>query len=169
MQRPDSSEYGDFYDTYISKVPEVDVLELLKRGVDRTAEVLAGVPEDRETYRYQRDKWSLREVVGHMVDVERIFSYRALSFARSDPAPLPGMEQDDWAAASNAGERPLASLLDDLRHARASSVAMLESLDAGAWDRRGVASGFELTVRACAYILAGHEIHHRRVLEQLYL
>ncbi len=169
MRRPEPSEYGDYYDVYISKVPDGDVLELLATGVQRTTDVLSGVPEEWETHRYQPDKWSLREVMGHVVDVERLFSYRALSIARGDPAHLPGMDQDQWAAASNAAERPLASLLEDLRHARASSVAMLGSLSDDAWDRRGVASDFEFTVRAFPYILAGHEIHHRRVLEESYL
>ncbi len=169
MQRPDPTEYGEYYSLYIDQVPDGDVLEILESGVRRTVEVLADVPESWETHRYQPDKWSLREVIGHVVDVERLFSYRALSIARSDPADLPSMDQDQWAAASNAGERPLASLLADFERARASSLAMLESLAEDTWERRGLASGFEFSVRSFPYILAGHEIHHRRVLEEKYL
>ena len=132
-------------------------------------ETLRAVPENQETYRYQDDRWSIREVIGHLVDTERLFSYRALSMARADPAELPGIDQDQWAVASNANERTLASLLEDFASVRASSVALFESFTGDIWDRRGKASGCEFTVRAFPYILAGHEIHHRRVLEELYL
>ena len=169
MRPPEPSEYGDFYHGYVRQVPDGDVLEILEKGARHTYFLLAGISEDWHDYRYQPGKWSLREVVGHMIDVERVFAYRALSFARRDPAPLPSMEQDDWAAASNAHRRPLLALLDDFRAARDSSLAMLRGLGDGAWDRRGVASGCELSVRACAYILAGHEIHHRKVLEERYV
>ncbi len=169
MRRPDATEYDDYYGLYIGQVPDGDLLEILRGGVARTAAALDGLPPERETYRYEPGKWTLREVLGHVVNVERVFSFRALCFARRDPSPLPGMDQDVWAANCNAGDRTVSALLDDLAHARASSVAMLESLPEDAWDRRGIASGFEFTVRACAYILAGHEIHHRRVLEARYL
>ncbi len=169
MQRPDPTEYGEYYGLYIDQVPEGDVIEILEQGVARTFDLLGGIPEAWETYRYQPDKWSLREVMGHVVDVERLFSYRALSIARGDPADLPSMDQDQWAAASNAGDRPLALLLIDFSCARMSSRSMFRSFADDAWDRRGVASGFEFSVRSFPYILAGHEIHHRRVLEELYL
>ncbi len=161
MRRPEPSEYEEYYGLYVNQVPDGDVLQILEQGVGRTAELLGGIPEAWETYRYAPEKWLLREVMGHVLDVERLFSYRALSIARSDPAHLPSMDQDQWAAASNAAERPLASLLDDFARARASSLAMLRGLAGDAWDRRGVASGFEFTVRSFPYILAGHEIHHR--------
>lgn len=169
MRRPDATEYQAYYDTYVSKVPEGGVMEVLGDGVQLTTHALDGIPEAWETYRYEPGKWSIREVLGHMIDVERIFSYRALSIARRDPARMPGMDQDQWAADSNAGERTVASLLDDLARARASSLAIFASLPDDAWDLRGVASDVEFTVRACAYILAGHEIHHRQVLEEQYL
>ena len=169
MRRPDANEYDDFYGLYIGQVPEGDVLETLRGGARLTAAALDGLLPERETYRYQPGKWSLREVLGHMIDTERVFSYRALCFARRDPSPLPSMDQDQWVVDSSAHDRTLASLIDDLAAARASSVAILESLPGDVWDRRGIASGCEFTVRACAYILAGHEIHHRRVLEEKYL
>ena len=169
MQRPDSTEYAEYYGLYVNQVPEGEIFEILKQGVALTAETLEGIPEDRETYRYRDDRWSIREVMGHVVDVEWLFSYRALSIARADPAELPGMDQDPWAVASNANERTLAALLEDLARVRASSVALFESFTGDIWDRRGKASDCEFTVRAFPYILAGHEIHHRRVLEEKYL
>ena len=169
MRRPEPDEYADYYSLYIDQVPEGDILELLATGVQASRRLLGGLPEEWETHRYEPGKWTLREVVGHMTDVERLFSYRALAMARSDPASLPGMDQDQWAAASNAADRPLAAQIEDLERARASSIALFESFPEEAWDRRGVASGFEFTVRAFPYIQAGHEIHHLRVLEEKYL
>ncbi len=169
MRRPDTTEYADYYSLSVNQVPDGQVREILRRGSRLTARLLEGIPERWETYRYQPDNWSVREVMGHVVDVERLFSYRALSIARGDPAELPTMDQDQWMASSNAGQRILASLLDDLACARASSLAIFDSLADDAWDRRGVASGFEFSVRSFPYILAGHEIHHRRVLEEKYL
>ncbi len=169
MRRPDATEYAEYYGLYVNQVPEGDVLEILGAGVGLIARALEDLPAAGETFSYQSGKWSIREVLGHVVDVERVFSYRALSIARADPARLPSMDQDQWAAGSNAGERTVVSLLEDLTSARASSLAILGSLPQDAWDRCGIASDFEFTVRACAYILAGHEIHHRRVLEEKYL
>ena len=169
MRRPETSEYAEYYGLYINQVPDGDILELLAAGVRRSREVLGELPQAWETHRYQPGKWTIREVVGHMVDVERMFGYRALSMARADPAPLPGMDQELWAAQSNAGDRPLAALIADLERARASSIAMFESFDDASWERRGKASGVGFGVRAFPYILAGHEIHHLRVLEEKYL
>ena len=169
MKRPHPSEHAEYYGLYVNQVPDGDVLEILDEEVGRTVELLGGLPPEWETYRYEPGKWSVREVMGHVVDGERLFGYRALSIARADPADLPSMDQDQWAGSSNAGDRPLAALLDDLERARRSSIAMFESFDEEMWARRGMASGFEFSVRTFPYILAGHEIHHRRVLEERYL
>ena len=169
MQRPQLSEYAEYYDTYVSKVPDDDVFQVLAEQVDRTARLLGSLPAEWETYRYQPGKWSIREVMGHVVDVERVFGYRALSMARADPTPLPGMDENGWAVASNAGDRPLASLLEELRAARRSSLAMFGSFDDAAWGRSGVASDCPFSVRTFPYVVAGHEIHHRRVIEERYL
>ncbi len=169
LRRPEADEYDGYYALYVRQVPAGDVLETLSRQIELTGETIARVPPELETFRYQSGKWSVREVVGHMADVERTFAYRALWFARADPSPLPGLEQDDWGAASNASERPLAELYAELALARMSHVAMFRGFDDAAWLRRGVASGFEFTVRSLPYLMAGHEIHHRRVLEERYL
>ena len=169
MQRPQPSEYNEYYGLYVGQVPDGEILHILRDGVKRTVDLLAGLSPEQETYRYEPGKWSVREVVGHVIDVERVFGYRALSIARADPVPLPGMDQDVWAASSNAHHRPLAQQLEDFRAARASNVAMLAGFDDAVWERSGTASGYPFSVRTFPWILAGHEIHHRRVLEEKYL
>ncbi|MEM7350407.1 MAG: DinB family protein [Acidobacteriota bacterium] len=169
MQRPQPADYAEYYGLYVGQVPEGNILEVLAGEVRRTAELLADVPADQETYRYEAGKWSIREVLGHIIDTERLFGYRALSIARNDPAALPGMDQDVWAASSNADSRPLAALLSDLDRARQSSIALFESFDEAMWDRSGIASDCRFGVRAFPYIIAGHEIHHRKVLAERYL
>ena len=169
MQRPEPSEYAEYYGLYVNQVPEGGILDLLARGVRRTGEMLGSLPTDWETYSYAPGKWSIREVVGHIVDTERLFGYRALSMARADAAALPGMDQDQWSAASNAADRPLAALLSDLERARHSSIALFESFDDAMWDRSGTASDCHFGVRSFPYIMAGHEIHHQKVLDERYL
>ena len=169
MQRPEPSEYEEYYGTYVHKVPDGEILDLLDQGIRRTLQVLGDLPIESETFSYAPGKWTLREVVGHMVDTERVFSYRALSIARQDPSPLPGMDQDPWVAHSNARSRSLASLLAEFEATRRSSIALFASFDEAMWPLRGEASGCEFSVRAFPYIVAGHEIHHLQVLEKRYL
>lgn len=169
MRRPAKEEYAPFYATYVERVPEGDVVETLSSGIPAVRALLEPVTPALETYRYAPEKWTIREVVGHVVDSERLFAFRALHMARRDPAPLPSMDQEQWARGSNAGERPLPELLDELEAVRRSTVCFFRGLDPGAADIRGVASGMEFTVRSLASIIAGHEIHHRGVLEERYL
>lgn len=169
LPRPAPNDAAPYYFTYIDQVPAGDVLEILAGGVAETRRCLRGVSSERESYRYAPGKWTLREVIGHLVDAERVFGYRAFHIARADPAPLPSMEQDDYAAAAGADRRPLADLLDELEHLRNSHLLLLRSLDREAWNRTGVASGFTFRVSSFPFILAGHEIHHRRILADRYL
>ena len=168
LRRPDPSEYEEYYQIYTSRVPDGDVLDILESQVGDTLHALAGVEPERETFRYEPGKWSIREVVGHLTDTERVFAYRALSFARASPDPLPPMEQGDWAAVSNAHDRPLAHLAAEFGALRMANVRMFRGFDDETWLRRGTASGFDFTVRSFPWILAGHEIHHVRVLEERY-
>ncbi|MCB1036626.1 MAG: DinB family protein [Acidobacteria bacterium] len=167
--RPAADEYAPFYETDVGKVPEGDLLETLRRQSSETLDLLAGLDEEAALHRYEPGKWSVKEVVGHMIDTERIFSYRALSFARKDPNPLPGMDQEPWAAAAGFDRRTLDSLLSEWRHLREANVLLFASFDDETLSRRGTASGWEVTVRALLYIVAGHELHHRRILEERYL
>ena len=166
--RPDATEYAAYYEKYVSLV-EGDVLETLARQGAETASLLASIPEDAAGSRYEPGKWSVKELVGHVIDGERIFAYRALRFARGDQTPLEGFDQDPYVASGNFDARTLTSLAEELTHVRASTLALLRSLGPEAWARRGTASDNEVTVRALAYITAGHEAHHVRILRERYL
>lgn len=168
--RPRPDECADYYWSYIRLVPDGgDLPETALREMETLRAVLAGVSEENSALGYAPGKWSIREVVGHVADVERIMSVRALRFARGDESPLPGMEQDPYVAASGHGGRSLASLLDELETIRHATVSLLRSLDETALDRSGEASGARATVRAICYLTVGHAIHHRQVLEERYL
>lgn len=170
MKRPGPDEHGDYYATYIDRVPDgrplVDVLGEAPEELDA---LLGDLPAERENFAYEPGKWTCREVLGHVIDTERLFSYRALHIARADAAELPGMDQDEWAAASNADERHVADLLSEFRGLREANAALFASFDEETLSRRGIASGFEFTVRALIHIIAGHELHHRDVLRTRYL
>ena len=167
--RPEKSEYLPYYERYISLVPEGDVLSTLSTQIGDTLTLLRGLPASVSTYRYAPDKWSVNEVVGHMIDTERVFASRALVFARNDPAQMASMEQDDYIRNSNFDAYPLLELADELEAVRQSTVFLFKHMDELAWGRRGVANNSEVSVRALAYIIAGHELHHRGVLESRYL
>jgi uncharacterized damage-inducible protein DinB len=167
--RPDETEYAPYYGKYIGRVPEGDILAQLASQLAETLALLRGLTPGQAGHRYAPGKWSIKQVVGHMIDTERIFAYRALRFARNDQTPLPGFEQDDYMAAARFDERALGDLTDELALVRRSSLALFRPLDESAWQRRGVASGVTMSVRALAWAMAGHEIHHREILVTKYL
>jgi uncharacterized damage-inducible protein DinB len=169
MTRPEPDECEDYYRLYIDQVPEGDVIEILKGQLATALTVYRGIDEEQGNHRYAPDKWSIKEVLGHVIDTERVFAMRALAFARQDPGSWPGMEQDDYVAAANFDGRSVADLICEFEHLRRSNITLFRSLDADTALRRGMASGFEFTVRAVVYIVAGHEMHHRRVLQERYL
>ena len=169
LERPGNDEYDDYYGLYVDQVPDGDILKLMDSELEQTLEVMREVSGERETFRYEPDKWSTREVVGHMADVERVFGQRALFFAHRAPDALPGMDPDAWAAASNDHDQPLIEMAMELAMARASNRAMFAGFDDDMVMLRGVASGYSFSVRSIAWILVGHEIHHRRVLSERYL
>ena len=169
FERPASDEYDEYYGLYISQVPDGEILKLMDRELEQTLELISNVSEEQETHRYEPGKWSIREVVGHMADVERVFGHRALWFAHKTDDRLPGMDQDVWAAASNDHEQPLIEMAMELAMARASNRAMFAGFDDEMIMLRGTASGYSFSVRAIAWILVGHEIHHRKVIRERYL
>lgn len=167
--RPGTGEHAPYYGLYVRQVPDGDVLDILAAQADGTVQLLASLDEAQAAWRYAPGKWSVKQVVGHVIDVERVFAYRALHFAREDSAPLPSMEQDEWARAAASDQRSISSLLDEFIAVRRGVVAMFRGFASAVWTRRGTASGFEFTVRSLPYIIAGHELHHRSVLETKYL
>jgi len=167
--RPDATEYAPYYEKYVSLVPAGDVVETLETQLVETLALLRGLSEERAGSRYEPGKWSVKELVGHLIDSERVFAYRALRFARGDRTPLPGFEQDDYVRGGNFDARPLAELAGEFESVRRATVALLRGLDAEAWQRRGTANESEASVRALAHIIAGHELHHRDVLRTRYL
>jgi uncharacterized damage-inducible protein DinB len=169
MLKPEQSEFLPYYARYIDLVGAGDVLITLATQMRETQALLRGLPEAMSTHRYAPGKWSVNEVIGHMVDAERIFSIRALRFARNDTQALPGFEQDDYVTNAEFDEYPLADLASELDVVRQSTVFLYSHLDDDAWMRRGVASGAEVSVRALAHIIAGHELHHREILRTRYL
>ncbi len=167
--RPANDEYAPFYAGYVANVGAGDLLEILARQHADTQVLLALVSEERAGHRYEAGKWSIKEVVGHSIDAERVFSYRALSFARGDGETLPGMNQDPWVEVANFDGRTLADLATEWHHLRQANLRLFASFDAATLSRRGVASGHEITVRALVHIVAGHEAHHLKILRERYL
>jgi hypothetical protein len=165
--RPESNEYAPYYGKYISLVPAGDILVTLERQAPETAALLAR-PEADGDFRYAPGKWSLKESLGHVIDSERVFCYRAMRFARNDKTPLAGFEQDDYVKDGPFGHCSLAALVKEFAAVRTATVLMFRALDEAAWTRRGLANNNEVTVRALAYIIAGHELHHRGLFQQKY-
>jgi DinB superfamily len=168
VARPEPGEYAPYYDRYISLVPGSDILETLDAQRRQTLLLLCGRDESDGNIRYAPDKWSAKEVIGHVCDTERIFAYRALRISRGDRTPMEGFEQDDYVRNGPFAQRPLAELIEDYIAVRRATLTLLRNLDETAWLRRGTANGNEVSVRALAYTIAGHELHHRRILEEKY-
>ena len=169
IPRPFPDEYAPYYGGYIDQVPDGDVLDLLQRQIEETTDLISGVVPERGSYRYAPGKWCLNDVLGHLCDTERVFTYRALRFSRGDTQTLPGMEQDDYVARANFAERLTADVLEEFRTVRAATITLFRSLTADMLARRGTASDCPFTARAIAYIIAGHERHHIHVLRERYL
>ena len=167
-QRPAAQEYAEYYETYVSKVPDGDVLTYLESQFEASANLLGNVPADRETFAYAEGKWSIREVVGHICDAERVFAHRAHWFARGATDPQPSFDQDAWVPASEAATRPLADLLAEWRSVRAATVQLFRGLPESAHMKTGTASGGTFTVRSFAWIIAGHDTHHFRLFQTHY-
>jgi len=169
IPRPDATEYAPFYGTYVGKVPDGDLLELLERQRRETQNLLAGLSDTQALHRYAPGKWSIKEVVGHLMDSERVFCYRALRFARADEKPLQGFDDKAWVPAGSFDARPLADLAAELDAVRRATIALFRGFDAAALARKGTANNNEVTVRALAWIVAGHERHHVAILRERYL
>jgi len=168
ISRPASEEFAPYYGRYISLVPDSEILELLKTQVEETCKLLKSRPETDGNHRYAPGKWTVKEMLAHLVDSERVFAYRALRIARGDQTPMEGFEQDDWVRGGSFAQRSLADLIEEFRSVRAATLSLLKYLPEDAWTRTGTANKNTVSVRALAYIIAGHELHHRRILQEKY-
>ena len=170
IPKPEPNEYAPYASMYISLLPDDGlVLKHLEDNLRATTEFMRALPEEKLSYRYSEGKWTIKEIIAHLIDDERIYSYRALRFARNDQTELPGFEQDDYALESGANERSLEHLLEEFAAVRRSTIALFNSFDDRVLTRSGVASGNVMSVRAIAYHLAGHELRHRNIIKERYL
>jgi hypothetical protein len=169
MNRPTESEYAPYYQSYIDQVSESDILPVLRAQMDELDVLLGRVEPPQETFRYAEGKWSIREIVGHLIDGERVFGYRAFCIARGEQQNLPGFDQDDYMVTSHYDQIELEDLLSELRLIRLGNIAMFRTLDEEAWSRLGLANNNSVSVRALAFTMAGHVRHHMNVLRERYL
>jgi hypothetical protein len=168
LGQPLESEYAPDYQGYISQVTEQEILPVLRSQLDALDVLLGRVEPERETYRYAEGKWSIREMIGHLIDGERVFGYRAFCIARGEQQNLPGFEQNDYIATAPYDRIDLEDLLSEFRLVRLSNIAMLRTLDQEAWMRIGTANANQVSVRALAFIMAGHVRHHMEILRERY-
>ena len=167
--RPEEGEFNPYYAMYIGLVPDGDIVQTLRSQLPETVHLLKTVPEERAGFRYADRKWSIRELVGHLADAERVFAYRAMCIARGDTQPLPGFEEDDYVRGAAFDSLSLERIVREYEMVRAATLSFFDNLGDQAWTRTGTANGNGISVRAIAYILAGHERHHRQVLQERYL
>lgn len=168
-ERPKAGEYNAYYDKYISLIPGTDVVGTLAGQLPKTVALLSSLSEQDGELRYAPGKWSLKEALGHVIDTERIMAYRALCIARGDRTPLAGFEQDEYVRGGPYATIRLADLVEEFKNVRAATIALFRNLREEDWKRQGVANKNDITVRALAYVIAGHELHHRNILEERYL
>ena len=168
MTRPLESEYAPFYRGYVAHVGEEEILPVLRSQLDHLDVLLGQVMPERETYAYAEGKWSIRELTGHLIDAERVFGYRAFCIARGESRNLPGFDEKEYLLRAPYNQIDLEDLLSELRLARLSNIAMLRNLDEQAWMRVGTANDAQVSVRALAFIMAGHVRHHMGVLRERY-
>jgi DinB superfamily len=167
--RPDKSEYPSYAESYVARVPDGDIVAILERQLEDTLALIRSIPEARGDFCYAEGKWSVKEVIGHIIDTERVFGYRALRFARGDATPLEGFEQDDYVRGGSFDRSSLSDLAAEYEHVRRATISLFANLDEEAWTRRGTANKNEVSVRGLAFIAAGHERHHIEILRTRYL
>ncbi len=170
IEKPAAGEYAPYTIIYIGLLPDDGrVLEHLRENLQTTTDFILSLPEDKLTYRYARGKWTIKEILVHIIDDERIYAYRALRFARNDQTELAGFEQDDYAFYSGANARDIGDVLVEFATVRNSTIALFDSFESEALTRSGVASGNNMSVRAAAYHIAGHELRHLNIIKERYL
>jgi len=166
MVRPDSTHYAPYYTKYVDLVPEEDIVSAMGAELRETTALLNRVDEREAHVHHHPYTWSIKDVIGHLTDSERVFAYRALRFARGDSTPLPGFDENPYVESAQFDRQPLGDLVAGFEAVRQSSVCLFQSLADAAWARRGVANGDEVSVRGLAYIIVGHERHHMAIVRR---
>ena len=169
MNRPEKGEYAEYYERYTSLVEETDIVAVLEKQQFELLEIFKEITEEKSLFAYAEGKWSIKEVAGHMIDGERIFAYRALRISRADKTPIEGFEQDEYTENSNFNNTPLSELIAELLYLRKANLIFFKNLTGEGWRRAGTASDNAISVRALAYIMAGHIRHHLKILNERYL
>jgi uncharacterized damage-inducible protein DinB len=169
MKRPDKTEYAAYYETYVSLVNEIDIFSTMKTQNDEIHAIFSQMSDEQGLYAYAEDKWTIKELLGHLIDSEQIFAYRALRIGRGDATPLPGFDQDPYVENGNFNEAKLADLLSEFSFLRQANVIMFNNFKFSNWDNAGIASENKVTTRAIAYIMVGHIRHHINILKEKYL
>jgi len=170
ISRPLQGEYNTYFETYIKLVPAgADVLECMEDNMMDTEELILSLPKKKHEYRYAEGKWTIKEILQHLIDTERIFCYRALCAARMDQTALPGFDENTYASNSFANNRDIDALLDEFDQVRSGTLSLFKSFDESTYDKTGISNDHPLSVRAIVHILAGHELHHMTVIRERYL
>ncbi len=169
MNRPDQTEYAEYYEKYISLVIENHIVAAMQNQLDELQHVFASIPEEKGNFSYAENKWTINELLGHLIDGERVFAYRALRFARADQTPVEGFEQDDYVANANFNSIKLTDLVEELSLLRRANILFFKNLNAEMQIRKGTASNAEVSVRALGFIMVGHIHHHLKILNERYL
>jgi uncharacterized damage-inducible protein DinB len=169
MARPLPGDYQAYQQAYLDEIEGDDSLKILRDQLKTTAEFIESIPDEKGTHTYAEGKWTIKQVIEHMIDTERIMAYRALCIARGEKQSLPGFEQDDYVNASNSNNRKISNLLNEYKKVRESNITLFENFDENILSRRGVANGKPITVNAILFVIAGHEAHHLNILKAKYL
>jgi hypothetical protein len=169
MNRPEKTEYDPYYERYISLVADSDIIGTLGAQSTHLQDIFIGVTEEKGEFRYAEDKWSIKELLGHLIDGERMFAYRLFRISRGDETPIEGFEQDGYIENAHSNERSFADLLEEFSLLRRANMIFFKNLDEAAWSRMGTANNVKISVRALVYIMAGHIEHHLAILRERYL
>ena len=165
----EQNEYAPYYQPYVELVPEGDLIQLLSEQMEQTIAALEKITDTQAEFRYAEGKWSIKEVIGHMIDTERIMAYRLLAIARGERRNLPGFNEEEYVQQASFTKQTVEELLQNLSIVRQSTIVLLKSLCSEEWLRRGSANDCDITVRALAVIIAGHELHHRNIISERYM
>ena len=168
MNRPDKTEYAPYYERYVSLVTG-DVADVLGSQTTRLQDMITGMPEEKGEFRYADGKWSVKELLSHLIDGERMFAYRVLRISRGDETPIEGFEQDGYIENAHSNHRSFAEILEEFSLLRRANMILFKNLTDEDWSRLGTASDAKVSVRALAYIMAGHIEHHLGILKERYL